>query len=191
MSYTALIRSVAPATTPVSTAEAKAQCRVDSDDEDTYFDGLVLTATAYAEESLGRGLITQTWQQWSAPNPDAVRLDVGNFASLSGVSYYDTDGALQVSDLANYETRLGRDRVTVWAKQGISWPTTQPRDDAIRITYTVGGTAADVAPDIKHAILMLVSHWHENREAATEVKLTDTPMAVDALLGLHKVGWYG
>ena len=164
---------------------------MDGDDDEIYVTGLIAAATAYAEEAIGRGLVTQTWQQWVAPNPYSVRLEVGNFASLTDVSYYDADNVLQAATLGDFDVRLGRDRVGLYAAAGATWPTAYNRADAIRLTYTVGGDASDVLPDVKHAILMLVGHWYENREAVTDLKLSDTPMAVNALLGMHRVGWYG
>jgi uncharacterized phage protein (predicted DNA packaging) len=44
---------------------------------------------------------------------------------------------------------------------------------------------------IRHALLMLVAHWYENREASTETALQTVPMGVDMLLGNERVGWYG
>jgi uncharacterized phiE125 gp8 family phage protein len=37
------------------------------------------------------------------------------------------------------------------------------RGETIRISYTAGLT--DVPDDMKQAVLMLISHWYENREA--------------------------
>lgn len=187
-------RITAPATLPITLAEAKEQCRVDHDDEDTYLDGLIAAAIAYVdgEGILGRAMITQTWAQWVNQSPGWVRLTMGPFIALTAVEYYDAAGTLQTATLGNFETRLCDDFVICGPKDGYSWPTADTRDDAIKISYTAGfGAAAAVPAGIKHALLLLVAHWYQNREAASDKPLRDIPMAVDALIGNERVRWFG
>jgi uncharacterized phiE125 gp8 family phage protein len=191
---TALIRETAPATEPVTLAQAKDQLRVTHDDEDTLIGRLVSVAVAHfdATGALGRAMITQDWAQWEPQSPGYVRLDMGPFQSLVSVEYYDADGVLQTADLADFETRLKNDFVICRPKENAEWPNADDRDDAIKITYRVGyGDADDVPENVKHAILLLVGHLYENRESSTEAALKELPMGIEFLLNNERVGWYG
>ena len=190
-----LVRVAAPATDVISLAEAKAHLRVDFSDDDTLISGLIAAAISHVDGKgeLGRAMITQTWAQWVSQAPGWVRLRMGPFQALTSVEYYDTDNVLQTATLSDFETRLDGDFVICKPKEDFEWPSAETRADAIKITYTAGfgDAATDVPQGIRQALLMLVAHWYENREAASEVKLNDLPRAVDALLGNERVSWYG
>ena len=194
-SVAALERVAAPDAEPVTLAEAKAQARITFDDDDAFVSSLVSAAVDLfdGDGQLGRAIITQTWAQWGPQTQGRVRLLMGPFQSLEAVEYYDADGALQAADVSDFEARKAGDFVTVEPKSGAAWPRTQARQDAIKITYKAGfGDApSDVPEGILHAILLLVAYWYDNRAAASELNMREAPMAVDALIGRHRVGWYG
>lgn len=52
----------APASYPVSLAEAKLHVRVDLNAEDDYITGLIAAATQTCESHIGQALVTQTWR---------------------------------------------------------------------------------------------------------------------------------
>lgn len=184
-----------PAAFPVSLAEAKEQLRVDTSADDDFIQRLVEAATEQldGDGELGRAMISQSWAEWSGPSPDAVKLTMGPFQSLTSVEYYDTDGTLQTATLSDFETRKDGDFVTCRPKTGFSWPATQDRDDAIKITYVAGfgATSADVPQPLRHAVLMLVTHFEQNRSAIADRAMFEMPMAVDRLIGRYRVDWYG
>ena len=186
--------ATAPAETPVSLAEAKMHLRVDGSDEDAFITALIGAAVAHFDGLgvLGRCMVTQTWAQWFAFSPRWVRLRMTPFQSLSSVEYYDQDNVLQTATLADFEVRLDGDFVLVGPVDNAAWPTTYNRIDAVKLTYVVGyGDAADVPQSIKQAILLTVGHWYQNREAVAEGNFKELPLAVEALLGCERVGWYG
>ena len=39
----------------------------------------------------------------------------------------------------------------------------------------------------QQCIKLMVAHWYENREASTDLKLSEVPFAVEAILNRHKV----
>lgn len=189
-----LVRVTAPAETPITLAEAKTHLRVDSSAEDAYIAGLIAAAVALcdAQGTLGRAMVTQTWSKWVPQSPGIVRIGMGPFISLTGVDYYDADNAIQSATLSDFEVRLDGDFVNIRPKSDKVWPNAYIRDDSIKFTFTAGfGAAADVPDGIKHALLMLVGHWYQNREAVNDASLKEVPMAVEALLGNERVGWYG
>lgn len=194
-SVTALERSVAPAVTPINVFEAKAQANVVHDDDDFVIESHIAAAVDMldGEGELGRAMITQTWAQWVPQSPGCVKLRMGPFQSLSAIHYYDADGVLQAANTADFEIRKSGDFVTVEPKSGEAWPVAANRADAIRITYVAGfgDSPSDVPAGIRHALLLMVAHWYENREAVGEKAMHEVPMAVTALINRHRVGWYG
>jgi len=193
--HSSLVRSVAPSVRPISLSEAKDHCRVSHTDDDAYIDQLIDVAVASVDGKgkSGRALITQTWQQSVGQEPGAVRALMTPFQSLTAVHYYDDAGLLQEATLAEFEAIGLADETYIRPKDGYSWPSADDRPDAIRLTYTAGyGDSASAVPaSIRHALLMMVAHWYENRETVSADKMIETPYAADHLLSLERMGWYG
>lgn len=191
----ALQRVSAPAVSPITLDEAREQMRIEHYDSDTIILRLIDAATAFvdAQGALGKAMITQTWAQWVGQTPGTVALMLGPVQSVSAVKYYDTDGVLQTDTLSNYQVTGTPNRTLIAPKSGFNWPTTQTRDDAIKIEYVVGygNSASDVPDSIRHAMLMLVAHWYEIRENSTMDRLESTPFGFDALLDIERSAWYG
>lgn len=191
----ALVRVTAPAAAPITLAEAKAQMRVESSDDDTLIQRLIDAAIAYVDVkgALGAAMITQTWAEWLAPNPGTVRLALGPVQSVSAIRYYDTAGSLQNAVVGDFNVFGTPTFTTVAPKAGYNWPTTQTRDDAIKIEYVIGygATSASVPETVRHALMMLVAHWYEARETAAEKQLASVPYGFDELIGIERGRWYG
>ncbi len=194
--YNALQRVTAPTTAPITLSEVKAQLRVEGPDDDVLLMRLINVATAYtdAKGALGQAMITQTWAQWMGPNPtQSIRLMLGPVQSISAVKYYDIDGALQTDVVGNYQV-FGTDFAkTIEPKSGKSWPVAQDRSDAIAVEYITGYGDADTdVPDtIRHAMMLMVGHWYDNREQTGFDELSNIPFGYEALLNMHRDSWYG
>jgi uncharacterized phiE125 gp8 family phage protein len=190
-----LVRVTAPATAPITLAEAKAQMKVESSDDDTIIQRLIDAAVAFVDVqgALGKGMITQTWGQWLSPNPGTIYLALGPVQSVSAIKYYDVDGALQTATLADFNVFGTPNRISVSPKSGKSWPVTQTRDDAIKIEYIIGygATSASVPETVRHALMMLVAHWYDARETATEKQMYDLPYGFTDMIGIERNTWYG
>lgn len=190
-----LVRVTAPTVSPISLAEAKAQMRVEGSDDDTVIQRLIDSAVSFVDVqgALGRAMITQTWGQWLSPNPGTVLLMLGPVQSVSAIKYYDLNGDLQTATLSDFNVFGTPNRITVSPKPGKAWPTTQTRDDAIKIEYVVGygSTSASVPQTVRHALMMLVAHWYENRETTSEKQMMDLPYGFTDMIGMERNQWYG
>lgn len=187
----------APAALPVSLSEVKAQLRIEHDDENNYLDRLINAAIALVDAKgiLGQAIITQIWAQWLPYTPDReISLSIGPVQSVDAVKYYDDDGILQTDTLSNFDVFGLPFAKIVKPKTGFNWPISQVRPDAIKIEYTVGygDTSAGVPDTIRHALLMLIAYWYENREnELIGVNSKTLPFGFDDLLNLHRERWYG
>jgi len=195
-SFDALQLLEAPTTTPVVLAEVKDQLRVEHPDDDVLISRLIKIAVAYtdAQGALGHAMIQQKWGQWvhSVP-PQSVRLTVGPVSSVTAVKYYDEAGVLQTDTLSNYEITGTPFTTQIGPKDGFNWPVTQDRSDAIRIEYVAGyGTSpSDVPETLRHAMMLLIGHWYDNRENTMMDELSNIPYGFDMLLDMHRRSWYG
>lgn len=195
-SFDALQLLEAPTTTPVVLAEVKDQLRVEHPDDDVLISRLIKVAVAYtdAQGALGHAMIQQKWGQWvhSVP-PQSVRLTVGPVSSVTAVKYYDEAGVLQTDTLSNYEITGTPFTTQIGPKDGFNWPVTQDRSDAIRIEYVAGyGTSpSDLPETLRHAMMLLIGHWYDNRENTMMDELSNIPYGFDMLLDMHRRSWYG
>lgn len=182
----------APALMPVTLAEAKVQCRAtDFTDDDDKLSALIVAATSYLDGWTGilrRALCEQTWRQDFDTFSRCMRLPLFPVISITDLKYSDADGAEQT--LASEEYGLQGDALGAFLRFGSasSFPAVRRDTPRLSVTYVAGyanagsGEEATVPAAIKHAILMLVAHWYENREAVTMGSPVVLPMAVDALL---------
>ncbi len=171
-----------PGTAPVSLPDAKKQCRCEfHTDDDAFLNGLVAAATEWTERHTGRSLAEHTWTLTLDSFSEATRLPMPPVTGINSVTYIDADGATQTLARTAYHL-YGAGGFDPFVRPAWStcWPATADGEpDAVTIEYEAG--AACPTP-VKQAILLLVSHLYENREASTEAALKDIPFGVDALL---------
>ena len=157
----------APAAEPVTVTDAKKKMRIEHSDDDALIARLINVAIGFVDVrgALGKAMITQTWGEWLA-HPSVVYLSLGPVQSVLAIKYYDTDNALQTATLSNFHVLGTSGRTLVSPKTNYAWPTTFQCDDVIKIEYVIGygDAAADVPETVRYALLMLVSHYYENRE---------------------------
>jgi hypothetical protein len=110
--------------------------------------------------------------------------------TISSIVYVDTAGANQTFSSGNYEVITTTEPGRVQLGYGKTWPTTRDHPNSVTITYTcghkTGATAvpSDVPAGIRQAMLLLIGHWWENREAFTvdAPNVTELPWAAKSLL---------
>lgn len=191
--FDALTLVSGPSVEPISLAEAKEHLRVEHGDDDTIIARLisVAVATVDARGELGRAMVSQTWAQTGYGWRDRVELTMTPVQSLSAVKYFDTDNVEQTATLSDF--RLIGTALNSYVEPVGSWPQTFDRPDALKLEYVAGwgDSASDVPESLRNALLMLVGHWYENREAYADRPPTAVPMGAMALIGLERASWYG
>jgi uncharacterized phiE125 gp8 family phage protein len=184
-----------PAQEPISLAEAKAQLRVDFNDDDGLIARLISTAVAFtdAKGALGKAMITQKWRQFPGTRPTIVRLLINPVQAVLAIRYFDLDGNEQFDDLDNYSVFATNGYTVIQPKPGFTWPEVQDRPDAIGIDYEAGygDNPSDVPQTVRHALMMLVGHWYEQRENTSEGKPQTVPFGFEELIGIERSCWYG
>lgn len=178
----------APTETPITLAEAKAHCRVDHSDDDAIILIYIKAAVAHCDGNrgvLGRAIVTQVWEMFDDAFPnDVIKIPLGPLVSVDKIEYRDPVTLAYVEfAAANYEVDNSTLEGTVTAVD--AWPEAADAPNAVKVTFTAGhGTASEVPFDIKAAILLLVGHWYENREAVVVGDAANTvPMTFDAIVG--------
>lgn len=186
----------APTEAAVSLVEAKRQTRVDYDDDDDYIQSLVDTAIALidgADGVLGRALVTQTWDYVLDAFPRRCLGDMRRYLPIAiplaptitvdTVAYTAQDGTdTSIADFRTFNAASSQPAYIVPAMDG-AWPVSRCEPEAVRIRFTGGfGNAAKVPANIKHALLLMVAHWYENREDSATMTLTSIPLDAKRLL---------
>jgi len=183
-----------PAEEPVTLTEAKNHLRVDLSDDDSLISALIVAAREHAEAITRRAFITQTLKlsmDAFPVNNGPIYVPMPPLQSVNSLKYFDTDGVEQTLTegtdyLVDNESEPGR----ITPAPDTGWPATQNRPNAVSVEFVAGfGDASKVPQGIKQAILLMVGHWYENREAVTMQgnNAGELPMAVDSLLMMHRI----
>lgn len=176
--------SVAPTEYPVSVAEAKLQCRVDSSVEDSVFTRLIASCTDMAAQLLGgKQIVSATRILYLSAFPCGRRdiaIPYPPLTAISSITYVDTAGASQTWSSAQYQVDTVSEPGRVLLHPDYSWPSTQAGIlNAVTITYTCGYGAASAVPNcVKDAILSGVAYKFEHR-GDDEIRTNET---VEALM---------
>lgn len=185
-----------PTIDPISLAEAKAHCRVSIDDDDGILAGYILAARVHLEGETRRAFMTQTWDltvddRWPTERIGGVWrhrivLPRPPFVSVTAVTYVDQLGETQT--LAADQYRVAKSDTGEWVitpAYGVNWPGIREQMAAITVRFVAGygSNPGNVPEPLRQAMLLLIGHWYENREAVNVGNIvTPLPFAVDALL---------
>lgn len=165
--------TTAPASEPISTADAKTYLNVSTSLHDTLIANLVSAARTLYENYTGTAVITQTITQTWDLTPDCAEFELAvNPVTAVVVSYKDANGTYQTWDASNYTLDTISPLARVVKNTASSWPTTGDFIAKWKIVITAGyASAAAVPEDIISAILLMVGFLYENRE---DIPINDT-----------------
>jgi uncharacterized phiE125 gp8 family phage protein len=177
----------APATEPISAVNAKAHARIDGTDEDTLVALYIAAARDHVERYCGvrfaeRTAVAIKCGSWA----DFIQLPEAPVASVSGITYIDTEGATQTLSTDVYEVRADGLDCSIVLKYNQVWPSIQ-LGSRITVTATIG--SATVPGAVTAAMLMLFGHLFANRESVSVgagIVAVEMPMAVADLLANYR-----
>ena len=148
-----------PTTEPVTLAEVKLFLRLLPDDtsEDDFISGLIAAAREYCENFTGRALATQTIMLYLDSIPSEVEVPMPPLQSVDKIEVIDADNI-------DYLINNGEISSIIFTANAQEADAHLYPINPVQITCTVGYDA-DIPVGIKQAMLLLVAHWYENREA--------------------------
>lgn len=181
-------RKAPPLFEPVTLTEAKRHLRIMDGvhEDDTYIMGLIASARHYFENRIGQTTTKTQWQGkihgWWTCSCMGTELPYPPLNdSPVEITWLDGDGNQQ---------SIPSDELTV---DPLAYPATvryigqsePPCESQATVTWWAGvDSPAEIPQMWKVAMLMLVGHWYENRQAVvTDSGAIDVPMAFDMIIG--------
>lgn len=199
-----------PVVEPVTLQQAKSQCRVDYGIDDSLIQGYIVAARQMVEKRINRSIFNRKmrltldyfpwpgWQTVTGSSHDAylgwyfrslsIRLPKPATASVDQISYLNDQQQTVIIDPSNYVVDLISELARIFPAPGYTWPyQNQYVPGQVMVDFTSGtygdGIKVNNCPQtIVLAILLLVSHFYNNREASSETVLKTIPLGVDELL---------
>lgn len=166
----------APATEPVSLAEAKLFLRIDQDDEDSLLATLIAAARDAVEAACGRALITrrlrETLDIWRRDSVGGAVLGLGPVTNIVAVRLIAANGGQSVIDPERYRLDGAGDRPRLVFEAGL--PATLRAAGAVEIDYDAGfaADAAGVPVALRIAALHIIASLYEARTGAAQMPET-------------------
>ena len=184
-----MVRIITPVTTePLTLLDVRQHLRLPDDAaEADLLLGLIRTARIYCENHTRRALAEQTLETYCDrfPGSGPIALPCPPLVSVVEIGYTDSAGLETILPAADYLVDTMCEPGRVLPAYGMAWPVFTPHPTAaVRIRFVAGFT--DLPEPIRQALLLLVGHWYENREA-TGTAREQTAFSVHALLAPYRV----
>jgi uncharacterized phiE125 gp8 family phage protein len=133
---------------------------------------------------LGKALVTQVWDLKLSAFETPIRLPLPPLQEVMSV----TVGG-EVMDAGGYVVAGANNVDKAEVSPATSWPSVTAAPEAVSIRFRAGygDVGSDVPEPIRQAMLLLIGHWYEHREAVivgTNAMLM--PMAVNSLLAPYR-----
>jgi len=179
--------TTAPASEPITLAEAKAQLRIESDftDDDTWLTTALTIVREQVEALTNRSIMPQTMELAISEFEDAIQLPRPPYTSLTSITYYDVDNTQQTLASSEYLVNDFAEPAYVVKESAITYPGVYDRPDAIRLIFVAGyANAAAVPASLKQAMLMLLTDLYDNRSGSTTQFNSVTVKWTPAILNL-------
>lgn len=187
---------------PITLEEIKDHLQIErgETDSDETLKGLRAASVEMVQNYTGRKLMTQKWKSYYDYWPGGyIELPFTPLASAGVVST-----GIVYTDSTSGSNVLGS---TVWSFDRVSepprivlendqvWPTDMlHNNNPIEIEGTYGYAASsDIPRSLKHAMLLMIGHWYENREetiTGVGLSVQEIPMGAKSLLEMYRVNWF-
>jgi len=162
--------------------------------EDSLLTNLISAAREYCEAFQNRAYIEQVWYLWldSWPDGDSIRIPLPPLLAtpVPIITYYDEADAVYTFAATNYFVDSISEPGRIVLNYDASWPseTLRPMNSVcVEFACGYGAVSSAVPAKIKQAMLLLIAHWYENREAASDRPSRSIDLAVRSLLWLDRV----
>lgn len=171
---------------PVSLDEAKVQIRLTANDFDAELAHLITAARQTVEHDTGMTLsqatCSQCWDAW--PSGNVFELLTRPVQSITSITYLDVDGASQTLSASLYALDATRVHPVIQPTYNAVFPPARLINNAITATYVAGYAAASSIPaPLKRAMLLLIGHWFNVREAVNIGNITsEVPLTYESLV---------
>lgn len=173
---------------PITLAEVRQHLRLPEDvTEDDLLLGLVKTARVYCENYTRRALAEQTLETYQNrfSGADPIVLPCPPLLSVVEIGFTDSTGQETILSSSDYVVDADCEPGRVLPAYGTTWPVFTPYPaTSVRIRFVAGNAA--IPEPIHQALLLLIGHWYENREATGTAK-DQTAFSVHALLAPYRV----
>lgn len=169
---------VEPADEPVTLAEAKAYLKVEVSDDDALIGVLITAARKACEAHTQRSLAAKTYELALDEFPAEFELPYPPALAVVSLKYIDESGVEQTLDQSAYALDDASEPGWVLPAFGTDWPSTRAVANAVKLRYTAGAAVEEA----KVAMLFMLAHWYENREAVMVKQSFEVPMSATFLL---------
>ncbi len=181
--------ATAPAVEPVTLADAKVHLRTitgDASEDAAIITPLITAAREYCENITGRAFAAQTIEAYPDRFAPIIELPRSPVISVTSVVYTDADGNETTMDAGDYLVDGKFGRIAFKKIPSFNPAILNP----IKITYTAG--LESVPRTVRQAMLLLIGHWYENREAVVvgAVAAVKIELAVKNLLNQSRAWWF-
>lgn len=198
MNYRSLRVATPPAVEPVTLAEAKAHCRIDTTTDDAYVSALITAARQWVEAYMDEALIHQQLVIKLDGFPPEIELPkppmatAGTHTATAITFTQNENGTTATLSTAQYRVDRDARPGVIRHLYGGAWPAYLEDYNAVAVTWWAGrgASGSDVPQGVRNAILWLVGLWYERRMAADAANLSEIPFGVKALLDAAKWGSY-
>lgn len=191
MSRYSLTLVTGPTDEPVTVPSLKSNSRVTGTSQDLDFAEWGKAAREMFESEADVKLMPQTWLLTldEFPRGCAIEVPIYPFTGVTHIKYDDVDDVEQTLSSSLYYSDFKACPGLIYHVPETVWPATSLRRRAVRVTVTAGFASADLVPArAKQAIKMLVSHWNQNRELATDRNTKGVEVAWDRAVAMMKPG---
>jgi uncharacterized phiE125 gp8 family phage protein len=142
-----------------------------------------------------RGWPTKAGNQW-------IELPYPPLQAVRSVSYVDSTGTTQTLSASLYSSSTDKTKGAIYPAYDATWPSVRDQVAAVTVRFIAGYTdftdttsspnyavtGEGVPDDLRQAILLLIGHWYENREAVVVGQApADLPFAVEAIISAYRV----
>lgn len=162
----------------ISLAEARLHLRLDAigspptHPDDSLVEALIVAVREDAENYMGTAVVQQTYSAaYDGFNDEVLELGIWPVTGVVSVVYKDRDGIEQTLSPSGYTLDNYQKPARLVPTE--TWPQTDPAPNSVIVTFSAGHTDGDspnpypLPKAIRAAMLLMLGHLYENREAVT------------------------